>query len=121
MEFGDRLKKLRKTQNSTQKELAKKVNVSPQVISNWERGYTDIDRDDLIRLANAFGVTTDDLLNRTPQTFKPLEKELNQAVVDGMKVEDIRKKFNLDITTLTDEELKKITNYVQVSRSLLGE
>ena len=38
--IGTQIKSLRKKRNWTQQQLAEKINVSSQVISNWERGYT---------------------------------------------------------------------------------
>jgi transcriptional regulator with XRE-family HTH domain len=57
--IGNRIKKLRKRHNLTQEELGVKVNVSSQVISNWERGYTNPDHDDVYRLAESLDVRTD--------------------------------------------------------------
>lgn len=66
MSIGKRIKKLRQEKGFTQKELGDLVNVSPQVISNWERGYTPgIDHDDVLKLADALGTSTDYLLGRT--------------------------------------------------------
>lgn len=63
---GKRIKELRIEKRLTQKELGKQVNVSAQVISNWERGYTpNINHDDLIRLADALETSVNYLLCRT--------------------------------------------------------
>ena len=60
---SNRIRSQRKEKNMTQKDLATAVNVSPQVVSNWERGYTpEIGNDDLLSLSIALGVTTDYLL-----------------------------------------------------------
>ena len=40
MRIGDRLAELRKQNQYTQKELAQKLNVSQQIISNIDRGQT---------------------------------------------------------------------------------
>lgn len=52
----------RKAQNMTQKELADKLNVTDKAISKWERGqgYPDISL--IVPLAQALGVTANDLL-----------------------------------------------------------
>ena len=49
--ISERIKEQRKKMRYTQKQLADKVNVSPQVISNWERGYTEPSADDINKLA----------------------------------------------------------------------
>ena len=60
--IGDIIKELRKQRKITQTELAEKIGVTAQAISRWERsvGYPDITQ--LVPLAKAFGVTTDEIL-----------------------------------------------------------
>ena len=64
MEIGSRIKIKRKENRFTQIELAKLVNVSPQVISNWERGYSDLSSSDVARLADALNCSTEYLLGK---------------------------------------------------------
>ncbi|WP_241774465.1 MULTISPECIES: helix-turn-helix transcriptional regulator [Lysinibacillus] len=63
--MNDRIKEQRKKMRYTQKELADKVNVSPQVISNWERGYTEPSADDINQLSEVLDCTSDYLLGRS--------------------------------------------------------
>lgn len=73
---GQRIRKLRKENNWTQPQLASRVNVSPQVISNWERGYTRPDADDVARLAKVFNVKADYiLLGRIDDPPSPIRKD----------------------------------------------
>ncbi|WP_342512297.1 helix-turn-helix domain-containing protein [Sporosarcina sp. FSL K6-1522] len=65
MGIGSRIKAKRKENRFTQIELAKLVNVSPQVISNWERGYSNLSSDDVARLADALNCTTEYLHGKT--------------------------------------------------------
>lgn len=65
MDIGARIKTKRKECKFTQIELAKLVNVSSQVISNWERGYSDLSSNDVARLADALGCSTEYLLGKT--------------------------------------------------------
>lgn len=62
--ISERIKEQRKKMRYTQKQLADKVNVSPQVISNWERGYTEPSADDINKLAEKLDCTSDYLLGR---------------------------------------------------------
>ena len=63
MNIGSKIKELRRNEGMTQKELAEKINKSPQVISNWERGYTpNITNDDILNLANALSVKVSDII-----------------------------------------------------------
>lgn len=61
--FGNKIYNLRKAKNLTQAQLAEILNVSPKTISRWEtgEGYPEISI--LKPLADALGVTVDDLLS----------------------------------------------------------
>lgn len=60
--FGENLRRLRKSRNLTQQELGVKVGLSKAVISKYENGMGYPSFDVLIRIAQYFGVTTDYLL-----------------------------------------------------------
>ncbi len=49
--FSELLRKARKTQNWTQKELAERINVSRATISNWENGVAEPDYNTICRLS----------------------------------------------------------------------
>lgn len=57
-----RIRDLREDHDLTQKELAKLLNCSQQVYSNYELGQRDIPTDILIKLSRFYGVTTDYIL-----------------------------------------------------------
>ena len=60
-----RIRDLREDNDFTQKEMAKKLNCSQQVYSNYELGQRDIPTDILIRLSNFYGVSVDYILGIT--------------------------------------------------------
>ena len=62
MELERRLVELRKEKNVSQEELAEKLYVSRQTISNWERGKTYPDINSLLLIATYFDVTLDNLI-----------------------------------------------------------
>jgi transcriptional regulator with XRE-family HTH domain len=62
---GDRIKLLRKERGWSQTQLGEKVNVSMQVVSNWERRYTGLGDDDVAILAKVFDVSADFLLGKS--------------------------------------------------------
>lgn len=62
LQVGKTISNLRKEKNMTQMELADKLNISFQAVSNWERGQTMPDISKLGELAGIFGVTVDELL-----------------------------------------------------------
>lgn len=59
-----RLKEIRVEKNLLQKDVASAVNHSITCISDWERGKREPSIDDLIRLADFFGVSIDYLVGR---------------------------------------------------------
>ncbi|MGN1123106.1 MAG: helix-turn-helix domain-containing protein [Eubacterium sp.] len=65
IETAQRLYEFRKANGYSQEELALKIGVSRQAISKWERSESSPDTDNLISLANLYGVTIDELLNGT--------------------------------------------------------
>lgn len=81
--MNQRIKLRRKNMRLTQSELAKRINVSPQVVSNWERNYTTPSSEDIKQLAEALDCTADFLLGNTddPDTVTP-EEEFNSFISD---------------------------------------
>lgn len=71
MDISERIKFYRKENGFTQKELGARINKSAQVISNWERGYTvSINQDDILNLANVFGVPVEKLVDKNSSLFE---------------------------------------------------
>ena len=64
-EIGLRISKLRKQMNMTQMELADRLNISFQAVSNWERGNTMPDISKLPELADLFGISIDELFGKS--------------------------------------------------------
>lgn len=72
--FSQRLKELRTEKNLTQAEFGTLFNLSKQTISGYEKGDASPSFDTLLKLADYFGVTTDDLLGREPKTPPKMHK-----------------------------------------------
>ena len=79
-QVGRTISTLRKAQNMTQMELADKLNISFQAVSNWERGQTMPDISKLGELAEIFGVTIDALLG-SPQSARVVERLLREEPI----------------------------------------
>ena len=63
LKIGEKIKELRKSQDVTQEKLADYLNISYQAVSKWENGLALPDITLLPKLANFFGVSTDELLD----------------------------------------------------------
>lgn len=76
----ERLKTCRETMGLSQKYVAVSVGVSPPTVSMWESGQKDPTRENLVKLADLFNVTTDYLLERdvagTAMPVSPDEREI---------------------------------------------
>ena len=59
---GSRIRALRLERGLTQSEFANLMCISFQAVSNWERGIASPDLDNIIPIADLFGITIDDLL-----------------------------------------------------------
>ena len=62
MNIGTRIKKFRENQNISQDELALKVFVSRQTVSNWETNKSYPDIKSLTMLSNIFNVSLDNFI-----------------------------------------------------------
>ena len=60
--LSENLKVLRKQKGFSQEELAVRVNVVRQTVSKWEKGLSAPDADAVIKLAEVFGVSVNELL-----------------------------------------------------------
>ncbi|MEE0874515.1 MAG: helix-turn-helix transcriptional regulator [Ruminococcus sp.] len=86
--FGDKLKKLRKGMKLTQKQLADRIGVAKSVVSYYESGDRYPSYDVLIRIAGIFHTTTDYLL-------------------------DIERKRVIDVSNLTEDNIAIVTSIVE--------
>jgi transcriptional regulator with XRE-family HTH domain len=63
MKLGENIFKLRKEYNLSQEQLAEKINVTRQTISNWELGETAPNPEQLKLLSKELNISIDELLN----------------------------------------------------------
>ncbi len=88
--IGKRIKIARIRADLTQEALADRVSLSPSHMSNIETGTTRVSLTTIVNLANALGVTVDDLLcDNLAQAKVPLEREL-QSLLEGCGAEELR-------------------------------
>lgn len=63
--IGERLAQLRKERGITQKEMAKKLDVTQSMVSDYEHGVFRLHGDLIIKIAKILEVSTDELLGLT--------------------------------------------------------
>ena len=94
IKLADRLVELRKEHKLSQEALAEKLGLSRQSISKWERAEASPDTDNLIALAEVYGITLDELLgNNEPKERK--QETQPQSENKDSSVKQIKGKQNL--------------------------
>ena len=87
--IGKTIVSLRKSKNMTQMELADKLGISFQAVSNWERGNSMPDISKLPELAEIFGVSLDELLGEKSSLVEAaVEDRLEECVKSGEVAEE---------------------------------
>lgn len=74
------IKKLREERGMTQDELAEKLNVTRQAVSNWETGKTQPDIETLTRLAEIFDVSVERIIYGSERKERIVEVSRNVQV-----------------------------------------
>lgn len=95
------LKSLRAEHGYTQEVVAKHLNISRAAYTNIENGKRQMDSDTIIQLADFYGISTDEILDRAEIKNQPTVKddELKEALVS----------FLVD---LTPSELQRVRDFV---------
>lgn len=74
-----RLRECREAAGISQKEVAITLGVRSPSVSNWERGKTYPTHENLVRLANLYGVTVDYLAGRTDEPHNSYQRHSGDA------------------------------------------
>lgn len=81
MELGGQIKRYRTWLGLSQEELADRIFVTRQSVSNWENGRTYPDLQSLLRLSDLFGLSLDELIKGDIETMK---EEINRLEIQKM-------------------------------------
>lgn len=86
MQVGKQIQHYRKEKNLSQDDLAEIIFVSRQSISNWERGATYPDIQNLLLLSKVFEVSLDQLIKGDVETMKQIihDQEFMRYQKDGV-------------------------------------
>lgn len=86
--FAKNLRRIRKVNLLTQDELAQKINVTRQAVSNWERGCSEPDIQTLIALAEVLQVDANELIfgRKAEQSPKLHREYLPLCIISGCVV-----------------------------------
>lgn len=75
MELAGQIRRRRKELGLSQEELAERIYVSRQTVSNWETGRTYPDIESLLLMSSLFNATVDELIKGDVETMK---EDMNQ-------------------------------------------
>lgn len=118
MNFDKKMINIRKENNLTQEDLAEKLNVSRQTISNWENGKCYPDIETLVIISNHFNISLDDLLKSDEKLVKNILKKakINKLIKKIIMISVIisiilailifKKNYNINKITNENNELK---------------
>ena len=90
LNIGERITKLRKQQNLSQDELAKKAGVSRTIIGNYERNANTPSIEVLLKLARVFNVSVDFLIGEGE--LSSYDKEVLKRIEDIERLDPDTKK-----------------------------
>ena len=82
MEIGEQIQKYRAERGYSQDELAEKIFVTRQTVSNWENQHTYPDLHSLLLLSDVFGTSLDQLVKGDLEEMK---REINKEDVEKLK------------------------------------
>ena len=97
MKFGERVSELRKDKGLKQKDIATLLNVAVSTVSNYETDSHEPDMENLCKLADLFGVSTDYLLGRTDikTDINALKEPISSSITKADGHDDITIILNL--------------------------
>ena len=97
-DIGSKIKQIRQHRHLTQQEVAEKMGVSRNYISQWESGTRRINADQLIQYAKIVGVTLDYFNDSSPErTLFQTMAQLDQLFMDASVPEADKDKAYQDI------------------------
>ena len=89
MEIGNKLYELRKNANLSQEQLAEKLNITRQTISNWELGQTVPDIMQAKEISKIFKITLDELIDNNVKDIL-VEKISNTEKIVGTTKKNLK-------------------------------
>lgn len=120
-QIGKRLRNLREKFGLSQTELSRRLNIPNQSISNYERGSRQPDYENLIILADYYGVTIDYII-RGSATFAPKLNKDSENVLQDIFIPFEKLKSNytilLDNEEISNQELDEIFIYLKTRRMI---
>lgn len=113
MNFGENLKKIRKSKKLSQEDLAAKINVSRQSVSKWETGDAYPEMNNLLELCKIFHCKLNDLVNDSIIDLDELDEDVKKSIIT-LKKEEQRKMKTLSKIISVIAKISKIVCYIAI-------
>lgn len=108
----NRFKTARLNAKLQQKVVASELGVSVQTVSYWENGTRAPSKENLLRIAEMYDVTTDYLLGKDEESEPIIETKKEPAVSSELDNELVR-----DLIGLNEDEIQRVRDFVAGMRS----
>ncbi len=107
--LGDNIKLFRNKLGLSQQQLADKLHVSRPTISSWELNRTEPNIGTIELLSNIFNCKKSELIGEDPQTFEPIDIEIE------LKDKETEIKYLVELAKKSDiEEIRKVSQYLRI-------
>jgi transcriptional regulator with XRE-family HTH domain len=106
LSLGERIRKYRKINKFTQKQLSSQLGLTPKMISFYERNERIPPIDIIVKLSEIFSVSTDYLLGLSPEQSMPNTQ--NSLSIEEKKIINIYRSLDKDYKDIILGELKKM-------------
>ena len=102
-----RLRECRENAKLSQKYVALTLGIAAPSVANWERGKTNPSHENIVKLADLYGVSVDYLLGRTE----------DPRGADEVTIADIDFALSGEIRDLSEAEKQDVLDYVRFKRA----
>lgn len=113
--LGDFIYQLRKEKNMSQSELGQRVGVSNKAVSKWETYEANPDLGIILNLAEALGVTTDELLLCKKNDVKTDENNFYASIKTFIGIKGKVNRTSKAYEFISDKKTKKGLPYIHIN------
>jgi len=104
--IGTNIRRLRQERNLSQQALASELKITQGAVSQWEKGATSPDTNQLIALSEFFRVSIEDLLYEDSLVIRTKMKKVQDDF------SETEMKLILDFRSLSDEGQERVLDYM---------
>lgn len=115
--LSDRIRKLRKEKGYSQQQMAQKMHLTQGAISQWENGLTVPAADQIIALANVFGISTDELLEHKNDDHEIADQDEVMKIREMLRRDPSYRQLFYALDKAKPEHVKAVADMIKALRS----